>query len=141
MIKENNAFKFNIFWAIFLFLYLSGIFYMSSRSTLPIHYTFNNEDKVFHFLEYFGLGIVFYFNLKGKHSKIFRIFIALFILSYPILDEWHQSFVPNRDCSVYDAMTDYVGMLLGYYLFGHLFINKLLRGKDGEKNIRNGENS
>jgi VanZ family protein len=128
----KHNFKYNILWTIFLFVYLYIIFYFSSKSTLPIHYTFANEDKFFHFSEYFVLGLIFFFNLEGKHSKWFKIFIALFILSYPILDEWHQSFVPGRDSSIYDAMTDYLGMSLGF-----LLIEKIWRKIHG-KNIRNG---
>jgi VanZ family protein len=111
------------------------IFYFSSLSKLPIHYTFNNEDKCFHFAEYAILGIIFYFNFRGGHSKIFRIFIALLILSYPVLDEWHQSFVPGRDPSVFDAMTDYFGITLGFITLRYFF------GGRNEKNIRDGKNS
>ncbi len=127
--------KQNILWTVFLFVYLSLIFYLSSLSKLPVHYTFNNEDKFFHFAEYAVLGIIFYFNFKGGHSKIFRIFIALLILSYPILDEWHQSFVPGRDSSIFDAMTDYLGITLGFFTLRYFF------GGRNEKNIRDRKDS
>ncbi len=122
MSKSSRA---NIIWSIILFAYLAGIFYISAQSKLPITYTFQNEDKMFHFIEYFTLGVIFYFNFKGSHSKYFKIFIALLIISYPILDEWHQSFVPNRDCSIYDAMTDYIGMTLGFLIIGSLLKKKV----------------
>jgi VanZ family protein len=35
--------------------------------------------------------------------------ILLFVLLYAASDEWHQSFVPDRDASVYDVITDVVG--------------------------------
>ena len=127
--------KYNFLWTAFLFGYLAMIFYVSSLSTLPIHYTFKNEDKFFHFMEYLILGLIFYFNIRGGHSKIFKVFIAVLILSYPILDEWHQSFVPGRDSSVYDAMTDYMGISIGFFILKYF-----IGGKD-EKGIHNGEDT
>jgi VanZ family protein len=35
--------------------------------------------------------------------------ILVFVLLYAASDEWHQSFVPERDASVYDVITDVVG--------------------------------
>jgi VanZ family protein len=35
--------------------------------------------------------------------------ILAFVLLYAASDEWHQSFVPERDASVYDVITDLVG--------------------------------
>lgn len=35
--------------------------------------------------------------------------ILAFVLLYAASDEWHQSFVPERDASVFDVITDVVG--------------------------------
>ena len=37
------------------------------------------------------------------------LLILVFVLLYAASDEWHQSFVPNRDASVYDVITDVAG--------------------------------
>jgi len=130
----SKSAKYNIIWTIILFVYISLTFYESAQSTLPITYSFQNEDKVFHFIEYFLLGVIFYYNFKGYHSIYFRVFIALLILSYPVLDEWHQSFVPNRDSSVYDALTDYCGMALAFLIFNFFYSKR----RKNEKSIHNG---
>jgi VanZ family protein len=40
--------------------------------------------------------------------KVLLLAFAL-ALTYAILDEWHQSFVPNRQCSLLDIAQDAVG--------------------------------
>ena len=35
--------------------------------------------------------------------------IVVIVVLYAASDEWHQSFVPHRDASVYDVITDIVG--------------------------------
>ena len=35
--------------------------------------------------------------------------ILVFVLLYAASDEWHQSFVPKRDASAFDVLTDVVG--------------------------------
>lgn len=38
--------------------------------------------------------------------------VAALVLAYGIVDEWHQSHVPGRDSSAFDALTDLVSALM-----------------------------
>lgn len=51
---------------------------------------------------------------------------------YGLSDEWHQSFVPGRDCSVYDVAADALGVLSAVVTF------KMVRY--GWRRLRNLEN-
>ena len=45
-----------------------------------------------------------------------RFWAALFALCWGLLDEYHQSFIPGRTASPWDALTDLLGALLGLWL-------------------------
>ena len=45
-----------------------------------------------------------------------RFWAALFALSWGLLDEYHQSFIPGRTASPWDALTDLLGAVLGLWL-------------------------
>jgi VanZ family protein len=49
-----------------------------------------------------------------------RVTAALFALTWGLLDEWHQSYIPGRTASPWDALTDLVGASLGLWLGPHL---------------------
>ncbi|MHB1317402.1 MAG: VanZ family protein [Anaerolineae bacterium] len=42
-----------------------------------------------------------------------RLSAALFSLVWGLLDEWHQSYIPGRTASPWDALTDLLGAALG----------------------------
>ncbi len=42
-----------------------------------------------------------------------RLCAALFALAWGLLDEYHQSFIPGRTASPWDALTDLLGAVLG----------------------------
>lgn len=75
-----------------------------------------------HAFEYLVLAMLvasalFSFNLKGKSSVIYVMFICLF---YAITDEFHQMFVPGRTSLVSDVLIDFLGSIIGmgaFYLF------------------------
>ncbi len=45
-----------------------------------------------------------------------RFWAALLALCWGLLDEYHQSFIPGRTASLWDALTDLLGALLGLWL-------------------------
>lgn len=68
------------------------------------------------------------FNLKGKNSIIYIMFICLF---YAVTDEFHQAFVPGRSSLVSDVLIDFCGSLIGmllYMLFRNLFYKIKIKG-------------
>lgn len=57
----------------------------------------------------------------GRFSKKASILCAVVAISYGLLDEFHQSFVPYRSATVIDFVKDTIGVLVAYY-----FINRSL---------------
>lgn len=43
--------------------------------------------------------------------------VVLGCTAYGIGDEWHQSFVPGRDCDPWDVLKDFGGAVLGVAIF------------------------
>lgn len=83
-----------------------------------------------HAFEYLILAIVvsallFSFNMKGKPALIYIMFICLF---YAVTDEFHQIFVPGRSSLVSDVLIDFLGSLIGIFIF-YLLYYKVYRSK------------
>jgi VanZ family protein len=51
--------------------------------------------------------------LPGWLTRYPRLSAALFALAWGLLDEWHQSYIPGRTASPWDALTDLLGAILG----------------------------
>ncbi|RKX91784.1 MAG: hypothetical protein DRP84_11070, partial [Spirochaetes bacterium] len=52
--------------------------------------------------------------IKGKNNHKKALFISIFLaVLYGLLDEFHQSFVPGRECSAYDLLVDSIGAVIG----------------------------
>lgn len=100
--------------------YAAFIFFLSSMPH-RIPYVPGMEkyplDKIFHVIEYgiFGwlLTRAVTASFPGK-SFAFVAFAAFFIgVLYGVSDEWHQSFIPNRDSNPRDLAADAAGLALG----------------------------
>jgi VanZ family protein len=71
-------------------------------------------DKVIHFGIYFILALLIYrafrnqdrFPALARHALLFTL--AAIVL-YGASDEFHQSFVPGRDCDIFDLLADAAG--------------------------------
>ncbi len=107
-----------IYW-FFTFIYMGIIFYLSSLSNIDLNNFPENFDRVVHACVYFLLALLIYLSLNKSGTKRY-VFILAFLISvlYGISDEFHQSFVPGRDASVYDLLADALGALLGSF-FAH----------------------
>jgi len=88
------------------------IFTLSSFSQLPSPPS-GVTDKHEHFTIYFILGLMLVRALAGGRLSgvTFRVVLlaAVFTSLYGISDEFHQSFVPGRDSSVFDWYADTTG--------------------------------
>lgn len=128
MILENTKCKLRFFSLVWfpLLVYLTVIFLFSARPAIAV-----GHDKIIHTLVYGVLGFLSARGLEKSFptkNKLFLYFIALlFGVLYGASDEWHQSFVPGRDCSGLDLLADTIGCTLGVTLYG--FINFLFRQK------------
>jgi len=100
-----------------LFLYMFLIFALSSVSRYPeiLPWVFG-LDKFIHTIEYYILGYLLMRVLATSPRGVFAaspaVFAIVFGMLYAISDEWHQSFVPGRDASVYDVLFDILGVVL-----------------------------
>ena len=128
-------------------LWMAGISYFSSRSSLPPPFSSEHGktlEKATHFLEYAVLAALLYRalasgNLKrgkakaedvdGASSSRKPLLLSFVIASlYAILDEWHQSFVPNRNCELSDVGFDAAGITATLALIGLYPQLRRLRG-------------
>lgn len=100
-------------------LYAGLIFYLSSRPwPAPVELP-PGTDKVIHFGMYFflGFGLIWAFRATRLKMSSHLVMIAAVVgFCYGILDEVHQSFVPGRDASVFDALADGVGSVAGAWV-------------------------
>lgn len=81
--------------------------------------------KIAHFLEFFILAILIerFISLFQTKNKI--IICILLCLLVAIGDEFHQSFIPLRDCNINDVLIDLSGTIFGLGLYVKL--NKKVR--------------
>lgn len=96
-------------------LYAGLISYLSSLPGLPESYSpFFGFDKLLHFAEYYPLGWLLYrwFSSQGRVRGDRELLLMTLVvgIGFAAGDEWHQSFVPGRDASLYDVMADAAGI-------------------------------
>jgi len=85
---------------------------------------FSNQDKIFHLVEFFILGLLIQFtffeeNIFPRKTIIFMTLI--FGFSIACFDELHQSFVPGRNCSINDLLFDFLGIMLSFFNYKNSF--------------------
>ena len=78
----------------------------------------DNIDLLFHFVEYSILGFLLLRTFTSGELRTFHPFYASLLIgiSFAILDEFHQSFVPGRHMSSADMIFDSIGILFGTFL-------------------------
>ena len=109
-----------------LFL-MSAIFHASSF-TFPPDPSADRWDFLFHFGEFFALGLLTARmvapNIDRMHSLRSFLLASSIVLGYGLLDEIHQGFVPGRDPDWLDWLVDASGGLLGILAYPLLFTGK-----------------
>jgi VanZ family protein len=76
--------------------------------------------RVAHTVEYSVLGVLLIraYAYKRARMGVFTIlFLSIFILSFGLLDEWHQSFVPGRHAQLIDAIFDTICGTSGMFVY------------------------
>jgi VanZ family protein len=75
------------------------------------------QDKVVHLVEYAVLAILYCYSIARTRPMWQKpLVMALSVLLAALwgaVDEWHQSFVPNRSPDVMDAVADALGATIG----------------------------
>ena len=80
-------------------------------------------DIPFHFVEYSFLGFLLFRSISLEESLFFNSFYGSLLIgmSFAILDEFHQSFVPGRHMSSIDMLFDSIGILFGTMISSQQF--------------------
>ena len=78
----------------------------------------DGTDYLFHFVEYSILGFLLFRSITYDELLIFHPFYGSLLIgiSFAILDEFHQSFVPGRHMSSIDMIFDSLGILFGTFI-------------------------
>ena len=121
--RDSSSAIFTRFW-LPVIAYVTLITIVSHQPNLrpPIEYIFwIQADKVAHVLEYSILGLllarVFRVSLAAPRALTLALVSIGCGLGVAVLDEYHQSFVPGRDSSVYDVMADGVGLTVAQLVY------------------------
>ena len=107
----------SLWWSLIV-VWFGALFVLSSMSHLPPGPEILNFDKFEH-TAYFSLGAAcFYLARRFKQSTLAGssavITTVLFCMAVGAIDEFHQSFVPNRSGNdPYDWLADTLGGFLG----------------------------
>ena len=76
-------------------------------------------DKIIHFIEYSVFAMLFYRGLSYGGVRI-RWSIVIIVITSGVavgaLDEMYQSYIPRRDSSFYDLVTDSAGVVVGTFV-------------------------
>ena len=85
----------------------------------------DNIDLLFHFAEYSILGFLLFRSITSDELLTFHPFYGSLLIgiSFAILDEFHQSFVPGRHMSSIDMISDSLGILFGTFICSRIAFN------------------
>jgi len=91
------------------------IWFLSSQSVLPKNVYF--WDKLQHFIAYgaFGFAVGFWVSwVFWERRPVLALLLTTLAGSvYGAIDEFHQFFVPGRDCNAWDWVADTLGAFCG----------------------------
>ena len=98
------------------------IFYFSTIVSSPIgKQRIDLIPILYHFIVFFLFSFFLFITIKGNKkikSKYILIVIIISII-YAVLDEIHQSFVPNRDSSIKDVLIDTLGIFFSIIIYSN----------------------
>ena len=105
------------FW-LPLAAYAATIFVLSSMSRPPVpSLDIPHFDKVLHFVEYAGFGLLLFraLTMGGQGLSARPALVAAIALGalYGASDEFHQMFVPQREADFFDLLADVLGATCG----------------------------
>ena len=102
------------------YMLLISVLSHTPQEDIPESISFGPDgiDYLFHFVEYSILGFLLFRSLASDESVIDNTiqFSLLIGISFAILDEFHQSFVPGRHMSSADMIFDSLGVLFGTFI-------------------------
>lgn len=112
---------------VYVGFYAALIFWFSSLSKpVPgfIQIQKYHADWIVHGVEYipFGMLIIRALVLTWPQASLRNLMLVAVAVGflYAASDEWHQSFVPLRDCNFYDWLADAIGFAVGIFIWNQL---------------------
>ncbi len=101
--------------------YMALIWTLSSIPKVAPLVVFRMQDKLAHLIEYGILGVLCCYSIartwpEWRKPAVF-VLAAFAATLWGAIDEWHQSFVPNRNADVMDALADALGATIGSAIF------------------------
>ena len=85
-------------------------------------------DKIFHFLEYFILGLITHWYVKDKQKVFSSIYIGIIMIA--VIDEYFVQYVSGRTVDYLDFIANFIGLYAGIFIY-------LLLGKYFDKKTHN----
>jgi VanZ family protein len=115
---KKFGFRHTFFYGGPVLAYAALIFFLSSLSSFPETVpSFFGFDMIAHFFEYYFFGCLLcrWFSSTDRYRKRRCVLLMTILIGtgYALGDEWHQSFVPGRDASLWDALFDAAGVGTG----------------------------
>ncbi len=107
---------------VFVILTALEIFFFSEIETPVGAGTRISFATIYHFVIFFLLGFFLLAAIKGNKKIKVKHLILVFICSliYAVFDEIHQSFVPGRDASIRDILTDAAGITFSLLIYSYI---------------------
>ena len=91
------------------------------------------NDKVKHFVAFFGLATLLYWVAPGHRGPLKKVAFVLFVaITYAAVDESTQAFSPNRTVDLNDFFANSAGILAAtlVYLVSRAIFVHFIRGRD-----------
>lgn len=86
------------------------------------------SDKFYHFVAFAGLSFLLCWAIPSSRFSWGKILVlaAVIAMSYAVLDELTQQFIPGRTCDIWDVCADSVGVVLGLiaYSLARLIVSR-----------------
>lgn len=113
---QKSSFRHGLVYGVPVIVYAGLIFFLSSIARLPEEISFINRlDKWAHFIEYYLFGFLTRRWLVNTGSRFLSnrslYFTILIGICYGLSDEWHQSYIPGRDSTAEDVLSDALGVI------------------------------
>jgi VanZ family protein len=111
---KDNAKK-----TVFLFILIVYVIILiiGALITIPDNSGAGNNDKLMHFIEFFGLSLIIVKTLQlynVKFNYLLTFFISCFLA---LISEAVQLATINRTFSIYDLLFDIIGIITGLIIF------------------------
>lgn len=111
VVDNQLAYWFPVYvWAVLIFYFSSTV--LAGPSVSGLGTVFLIPDYYKHALTYGFFTFLLWRAFRNSEFRYPEIFAVIIAGVYGISDELHQYFVPGRCCSLFDALSNFVGGIL-----------------------------